>query len=61
MYLCPNYYSTNMQDKVKKKSFFKQFYTGYYSLLFNFICDIINIIKESINNKNVEGIKEEVH
>lgn len=50
-----------MQDKVKKKSFFKQFYTGYYSLLFNFIYDIINIIKESINNKDVEGIKEEVH
>ena len=50
-----------MQFKPQKKSFFKQFYTGYYSLLLNFIYDIIHIIKENINNKDAERIKEEVH
>lgn len=50
-----------MTNKVKKQSFFEQYYTAYYSLLLTFIYDIFNIIKENINKEDVKRIKEEIH
>lgn len=49
------------ENQPKKASFFKQFYSGYYSLLFGFLLDIFNIFKENFNKKDVTRIKEETY
>lgn len=62
VYLCGKFLKKDTRKKeVKKAGFFKQFYTGYYSLILGFLSDIFNIIKENSQRKNVEKIKEKTH
>lgn len=59
VYLCGKIFEKDIRKKeVKKAGFFKQFYTGYYSLILGFLSEIFNIIKE---RKNAEKIKKKTY